>query len=53
MAKAVRAVLRGAPNALSLTRKDIRLKLESKLGVDMSVWKDTIKSAASEYVKTI
>ena len=49
----MRAVLRGAPSALSMTRKDIRLKLESKLGVDMSVWKDTIKSAAAEYVKNI
>lgn len=45
--------MRGAPNALDMTRKEIRLKLEKKLGVDMSVWKDTIKSAATEYAKAL
>ena len=53
VAKAVRAVLRKSPNPLEMSRKDIRLKLESKLGVDMAVWKDTIKSASGDYIKAL
>ena len=47
--KAVRAALRGHPELLQASRKELRLHLEKKLG-DLAAWKDTIKQAAADFM---
>ena len=54
VAKGVRALLRQAEDPKSISRKELRAKLESKLGVaDLSEWKETIKEAAVAFVLAI
>ena len=51
VAKAVRAVMRKAgEGAGGLSKKELRERLEKRLGCDLSEWKHTIKAAAVEYV---
>ena len=45
--KAVRAVLRSHPELKQASRKELRERLEKKLG-DLSAWKETIKAAAAD-----
>ena len=48
--KGVRALLRKAADPASINRKELRTSLETKLGVDLSEWKTTIKDAAVAFV---
>lgn len=50
IAKAVRALLRKQAEPGSLSSKEIRLKLEAKLGLELKTFKDVIKEASIDFV---
>ena len=50
VAKAVRALLRKQDTPGNMSAKEIRRKLEAKLGIDLKSFKDVIKQASVEFV---